>query len=160
MEACEIRLWEKGKWAASNEGESYVTEGQILLHNLIEEAKVGICSYISEDRVISKAMFIAKKKDCFEFWFNTDSTAELSEAVSDKKNFTLFIFDSEKVMSAMLTGKMEVESNLEIKREVWRTEFDEWYNDGIESAEYMVIHFHAQECRFFHDGVRMELSGG
>lgn len=157
MEISEVKVWRNGKWSVYENREDYIEWCDSVLSSLFMKADVAMCSYIQNDQVISKAMYIVKKKDNSELWFNSDSTAELTQVIHPELKFTLFIYDQESVGSLMLVGKMEIEKNEDIKKEVWKEEFNDWYICGIQSEDYAVIHFQAMEYRIFNDGVQIKL---
>lgn len=77
--------------------------------------------------------------------------------IDPKVTFTILIYDKESVESLMLIGKMGIEKNIDKKKELWKEEFKDWYIDGIQSEDYVVIHFQAEEYRIFSDGVQIEM---
>lgn len=157
MKISNVKVWEKGKWSVSKNEDKYEGLCNSVLSNLLAKADVAICSYVRDDRVISKAMYIMKKEGNGKFWFNSDNTAELTQMIAPKVTFTILIYDKESVESLMLTGKMGIEENVDIRRELWREEFKDWYIDGIQSEDYVVIRFQAEEYRIFSDGVQIEM---
>ena len=98
-----------------------------------------------------------KKRNYSELWFNSDSTAELTQIINPELKFTILIYDKESVGSLMLIGEMEIEANEDIIKEVWKEEFNDWYIGGIQSKDFAVIHFRAEECRVFNNGIQIDL---
>lgn len=62
MKISKVKVWEKGKWSVSKNEDKYEGLCNSVLSNLLEKADVAICSYVRDDRVISKAMYIVKKR--------------------------------------------------------------------------------------------------
>ena len=157
MKISKVKVWEKGKWSVSENEDKYEGLCKSVLSNLFAKADVAICSYVMGDRVISKIMYIVRKEGNGGLWFNSDNTAELTQMIDPKMTFTVLIYDKDSVESLMLTGKMEIEENIDIKEEVWKEEFKDWYIGGIQSEDYVVIHFQTEEYRIFSDGVQLEM---
>ena len=157
MNISEVKVWTNGKWSVYEDKEEYIEWCDSVLSSLFLKAEIAVCSYSQGDQVISKAMYIMKKRDNSELWFNSDSTAELTQIIHPGLKFTLLIYDTESIGSLMLVGEMKIEKNEDIKKEVWKEEFNDWYIDGIQSKDYAVIHFQAMEYRVFNDGVQIKL---
>lgn len=157
MNISKVKVWENGKWSVSEDIEKYNGWYSSVLSDLFLKSDIAVCSYSSGDKIISKTMYIVKKRNYSELWFNSDSTAELTQIINPGLKFTILIYDKESVGSLMLIGKMEIETNEDIVKEVWKEEFNDWYIGGIQSKDYAVIHFRAEECRVFNSGIQIDL---
>lgn len=157
MNISEVKVWANGKWSVFEDKQKYNGWCDSMLSGLFLKIDVAVCSYCLNDKVISEVMHIVKRKNNSELWFNSDSTAELTQIVNSGLNFTLLMYDNENVESLMLTGKMEIEENEDIKKEIWKEEFGDWYFGGVPSEDCAVIHFQAEEYRVFNNVEQIEL---
>ncbi len=157
MNISEVKVWENGKWSVSEDKEKYSGWCNSVLSDLFLKSDIAVCSYSSGDKIISKTMYIVKKRNNSELWFNSDSTAELTQIINPELKLKILTYDKESVESLMLIWKMKIETNEEIINEVWKEEFNDWYIGGIQSQDYAVIHFCAEECRVFNDGIQIDL---
>lgn len=94
MEISEVKVWRNGKWSVYENRKDYIEWCDSVLSSLFMKADVAMCSYIQNDQVISKAMYIVKKKDNSELWFNSDSTAELTQVIQKKRYSCIWIRSS------------------------------------------------------------------
>ena len=156
MKIYEIRVWDKGKWIYSYDKEKYKKISEVIYKSLFKESEVAICSYISRNKIITKAMYVVKRNAYSTLWFNTDSTAELTQNIKDTMRATVYMFNSE-IKSLMLLGTMTVEKDYKIREEVWKPEFDDWYIGGISCNDFQVIKFEAYEGYVFYDGMLIKL---
>lgn len=157
MEITEVKTWIQGKWVITNDKENYMDKSREVIERLLNSEEVAICSYYTENKIKTKAMYIVKKSSELELWFNSDSTAELTQLIEGQMDCTIYVYNKENVEGVMLEGSLNIERDSAIRAKMWKAEFEDWYIGGIRSEDYQVIRFVADKCVIFTDGMQIKM---
>ena len=100
-----------------------------------------------------KAMFMPRKIEgnCFYFSTNTSSMRAQQFLKNEKASIYFYQRSRYRYEGLMLTGKMEVLQDPEIKKEIWRSGDTMFYKQGVDDPDYCVLKFTAEKGRHYCD---------
>lgn len=120
------------------------------MYGFIEEQSVAVVASLDEDGFPNvKAMYAPRKIDgnCFYFTTNTSSMRSQQFMKNPKASVYFYKKGRYKYEGIMLIGTMEVLTDEEIKREIWRTGDEFYYHLGVTDPDYCVLKFTAVKGR-------------
>lgn len=100
-----------------------------------------------------KAMLAPRKieNNCFYFTTNTSSLRVSQYLENEKASIYFYKRGRFSYEGIMLVGKMEVLTDEETKKEIWRTGDTMFYKKGVTDPDYCVLKFTAQKGRHYRD---------
>lgn len=120
----------------------------------IQKQKTAFIASVDEEGFPNiKAMFAPRKIDgnCFYFSTNTSSLRSRQYIKNEKASIYFYNRGRFRYEGIMLTGKMEVLQDEEIKKEIWQTGDTMYYRQGVTDPDYCVLRFTAQRGRYYCD---------
>lgn len=112
-----------------------------------------ILSCVDEDGFpMTKAVVPGKTRDNFEeMYFCTNTSSKFANAV-DKNSKTGVYFFSRKLIwkGCFLKGKMEIVSDMDVKKQLWQNKFKKAYKEqSFTDPDFCVLKFVAEKGRFY-----------
>mgnify|MGYP004463369617 CR=1 FL=1 len=100
-----------------------------------------------------KAMLAPRKieNNCFYFTTNTSSLRVSQYLENEKASIYFYKRGRFSYEGIMLIGRMEVLTDEEIKKEIWRTGDTMFYKKGVTDPDYCVLKFTVQKGRHYRD---------
>ena len=119
--------------------------------NLIDAQGVSFIGSVDEDGFPNmKAMLPPRKREGIKkFWFTTNTSSRRVAQYRANPNACIYFFDKRFFRGVQLLGTMEVLTDADTKREIWREGDDRYYSGGITDSDYCVLKFTAQSGRFY-----------
>jgi general stress protein 26 len=97
-----------------------------------------------------KTMIIMDHEGLKRIWFSTNtSSRRIAQFRRDPKGCVYFL-DSEAWKGLMLTGEMEILTDAESRRRLWRPGYERYYPLGVDDPDYSVLRFTAAKGNFYH----------
>ena len=100
-----------------------------------------------------KAMLAPRKieNNCFYFTTNTSSLRVSQYLENEKASIYFYKRGRFSYEGIMLVGRMEVLTDEETKKEIWRTGDTMFYKKGVTDPDYCVLKFTAEKGRHYRD---------
>lgn len=100
-----------------------------------------------------KAMLAPRKieNNCFYFTTNTSSLRVSQYLENEKASIYFYKRRRFSYEGIMLVGRMEVLTDEETKKEIWRTGDTMFYKKGVTDPDYCVLKFTAEKGRHYRD---------
>lgn len=120
----------------------------------IQKQKTAFVASVDEEGFPNiKAMFMPRKIEgnCFYFSTNTSSMRAQQFLKNEKASIYFYQRSRYRYEGLMLTGKMEVLQDSEIKKEIWRSGDTMFYKQGVDDPDYCVLKFTAEKGRHYCD---------
>ena len=120
----------------------------------IQKQKTAFVASVDEEGFPNiKAMFMPRKIEgnCFHFSTNTSSVRAQQFLKNEKASIYFYQRSRYRYEGLMLTGKMEVLQDPEIKKEIWRSGDTMFYKQGVDDPDYCVLKFTAEKGRHYCD---------
>ena len=120
----------------------------------IQKQKTAFVASVDEEGFPNiKAMFMPRKIEgnCFYFSTNTSSMRAQQFLKNEKASIYFYQRSRYRYEGLMLTGKMEVLQDPEIKKEIWRSGDTMFYKQGGDDPDYCVLKFTAEKGRHYCD---------
>lgn len=120
----------------------------------IQKQKTAFVASVDEEGFPNiKAMFMPRKIEgnCFYFSTNTSSMRAQQFLKNEKASIYFYQRSRYRYEGLMLTGKMEVLQDPEIKKEIWRFGDTMFYKQGVDDPDYCVLKFTAEKGRHYCD---------
>ena len=125
------------------------------LGSFIDKQKVSfICSVDGDGFPNIKAMLKPRKRvGLKEFYFSTNTSSMRVKQFRDDPKASIYFYHKGliKYEGVMLTGRMEVLTDQEIKNEIWRKGDSMFYKKGVTDPDYCVLRFTAEKGRHYCD---------
>lgn len=120
----------------------------------IQKQKTAFVASVDEEGFPNiKAMFMPRKIEgnCFYFSTNTSSMRAQQFLKNEKASIYFYQRSRYRYEGLMLTGKMEVLQDPEIKKEIWCSGDTMFYKQGVDDPDYCVLKFTAEKGRHYCD---------
>lgn len=120
----------------------------------IQKQKTAFVASVDEEGFPNiKAMFMPRKIEgnCFYFSTNTSSMRAQQFLKNEKASIYFYQRSRYRYEGLMLTGKMEVLQDPEIKKEIWRSGDTMFYKQVVDDPDYCVLKFTAEKGRHYCD---------
>jgi general stress protein 26 len=97
-----------------------------------------------------KALLKMETEGLKTVWFSTNtSSRRVAQFRSDPRACVYFV-DFSDWMGLMLVGEMEVLSDPESRRRLWRDGYEQYYPLGVSDPDYTVLRFKAASANYYH----------
>ena len=111
-----------------------------------------ISSVDNEGYPCTKAMLAPRKREGIKVFYFTTNTFSLRVAhYKANPKASIYFCDAEGFKGMMLRGTMEVLTDAESKKMIWRDGDEQYYPDGVADPNYCVLKFTATDGRFYSD---------
>ena len=125
------------------------------IEEFIDKQKVSfVCSIDDENYPNVKAMLKPRKRiGLKEFYFSTNTSSMRVKQYLENPNACIYFFHKGliKYTGVMLTGKMEVLTDSETKKMIWKRGDTVFYKQGVTDPDYCVLRFTASRGRYYRD---------
>lgn len=100
-----------------------------------------------------KAMLAPRKIDGDTFYFTTNTSSMRVAQYKNDEKASIYFFNKGrfKYEGVMLVGNMDVLTDEETKKEIWRTGDSMFYRGGVTDPDYCVLKFTAIKGRYYCD---------
>lgn len=96
-----------------------------------------------------KGMLKIKTEELRTFWFCTNTPAMRVQQFKENPKACVYFADTAKYEGLMLIGEMEILTDYETRKEMWREGFEIYYPKGIDDPYYCVLKFTAHSARYY-----------
>jgi general stress protein 26 len=118
---------------------------------LIEKSKEAFVGSVDQDGYPNiKAMLKIETEGLRTFWFSTNTPALRVQQFKENPKASVYFADVQAYKGIMLLGEMEVLTDYEVRKKMWREGFEIYYPGGIDDPYYCVLKFTAQKARFYY----------
>jgi len=126
-------------------------DSEKTIGNIIDKQKTAFISSVDSDGFPNtKAMLSPRKRvGIKEFWFTTNTSSMRASQFSENEKACIYFCDNRFFRGVMLKGKMEVLTDAEIKKEIWRIGDTMYYPKGVTDPDYCVLKFTAESGRYY-----------
>lgn len=119
--------------------------------NLIDKQKTAYLGSVDAEGFPNvKAMLQPNEREgirCLYFSTNTSSMRVLQYQENDKA--CVYFCDKRFFRGVMLRGRIEVLTDAETKRRLWREGDERYYPGGVDDPDYCILRFTAQDGRYY-----------
>ena len=124
---------------------------QETIGNLIEKQSVSFISSVDENGYPNtKAMLAPVKRNGIKtFYWHTNSPSMRIKQFRENPKACVYFYDKRFFRGVMLKGTMEVLDDKEIKKKIWRDEFEMYYKGGMYGGDFIIIKFTAENGRYY-----------
>jgi len=119
---------------------------------LINKQGVSFISSVDENGFPNtKAMLPPCKREGIKtFYWHTNSPSMRIKHYRNNPKACIYFVDNKNIAGVMLKGKMEVLDNMEIKKELWKDSFSQYYTGGVDGGDYIILKFTAEAGRYYY----------
>ena len=125
------------------------------IEKFIARRKVSfICSVDRDGDPAVKAMLKPRKRSGLrEFYFSTNTSSMRVRHFRENPKASIYFYRKGlvKYTGILLTGRMEVLTDQEIKNEIWKKGDTMFYKGGVTDPDYCVLKFTAEKGRYYRD---------
>ncbi len=122
------------------------------LFDFIARQKTAFIASVDEDGFPNiKAMFSPGKMEGNSFYFSTNTSSMRTQQFMKNPKASIYFYNRGrfKYEGLMLTGAVEVLTDLEIKKELWHETDIMYYRQGVTDPDYCVLKFTATKGRYY-----------
>jgi general stress protein 26 len=118
---------------------------------LVERSGIALVGSNGEDgHPWIKAMLKMETAELETVWFSTNtSSRRVAQFLRDPRASVYFV-DFSDWMGLMLSGEIEVLSDPESRRRLWREGYEQYYPLGVADPDYTVLRFSATNANYYH----------
>jgi general stress protein 26 len=118
---------------------------------LVERSGIALVGSNGEDgHPWIKAMLKMETAELETVWFSTNTSSKrVAQFLRDPKASVYFV-DFSDWMGLMLSGEIEVLSDPESRRRLWREGYEQYYPLGVADPDYTVLRFSAASANYYH----------
>ena len=120
----------------------------------IQKQKTAFVASVDEEGFPNiKAMFMPRKIEGNCFYFSTNTSSMRAQQFLKNEKASIYFYQRRRYRyeGLMLTGKMEILQDPEIKKEIWRSGDTMFYKQGVDDPDYCVLKFTAEKGRHYCD---------
>ena len=125
------------------------------IERFIDKQKVSFIASVDEEGFPNvKAMLRPRKHTGLkEFWFSTNTSSMRVKQFLDNPKACIFFYHKGliKYVGVMLSGTMEVLTDQESKKMIWKRGDTLFYKGGVTDPDYCVLKFTAEKGRYYCD---------
>lgn len=123
-----------------------------MMDELIERSgNAYVCSVDEAGYPLVKCMF-ARGKSGNQFYFSSNLSSRRTGQFLHNSKSSVYFCDEANFQAVLLSGEMEVLTDLDHRRMIWREGDEQYYPTGVEDADYCVLRLTARRgrCYLFH----------
>lgn len=98
-----------------------------------------------------RAMLKMENEGLKTIWFSTNTSSKKIQQIAEDPRSCVYFWDSLHFKGLKLFGKIEVLTDLESKRRLWRKGFEMYYPKGVDDPDYSVLRFVAHQGNYYHN---------
>jgi len=119
---------------------------------LIDYCNIAMIGSINNDGYPNiKAMLKLETEGVKNMWFSTNTSSKRVAQFKNNPKACVYFVRENPYKGLMLIGTIEVLSDLESKKKLWREGFEIYYPKGIEDPDYSVFHFTATSGNYYYN---------
>lgn len=122
------------------------------IFSFIEKQNVAFIASVDEEGFPNmKAMLMPRKVEGNRLYFTTNTSSMRVQQYEKNEKACIYFYNKGrfKYEGIMLVGSMEVLTDEEIKKEIWRTGDTMYYRKGVSDPDYCVLKFTAYKGRHY-----------
>ena len=118
---------------------------------LIEKQSVSFIGSVDENGYPNtKAMLPPCKREGIKtFYWHTNSPSMRIRQYKNNSKACVYFYDKRFFRGVMLKGVMEVLDDKNIKKELWRNDYEKYYKDGMDGGDFIILKFTAETGRYY-----------
>lgn len=127
-------------------------EQEILdqINALIDETRdIVVCSVDENGCPNAKAMFKTEHEGLKTFLFSTNTSSQRVQQFTYNRSACLYFLGRSQINGLMLSGKMKVCSERELRERLWVDGNEQFYPLGIDDPDYTVLRFTAEKGNYY-----------
>lgn len=97
-----------------------------------------------------KAMLLLEPKGLKTIYFSTNTSSKRVKQFRNYPKSSVYLCDEKNYRGVLLTGTMQVRTDVETKTRMWREGFEMYYPKGIDDDDYCVLEFTAERGNHYH----------
>ena len=97
-----------------------------------------------------KAMLKMETEDLKTVWFSTNTSSRRVAQFREDPRACVYFVDFSDWMGLMLVGQVEILSDPESRRRIWRDGYETYYPLGVNDPDYTVLRFSAASANYYH----------
>lgn len=118
---------------------------------LIESCNIAMVGSNGDDGYPNiKAMIKIEAEGIKTIWFSTNTSSKRVSQFEKNEKACVYFADEGNFKGLMLLGDMEVLSDIESKKRIWREGCEIYYPLGVEDPDYSVLRFTAKKGNYYH----------
>ena len=124
------------------------------LTKFLSKQKTAFLSSIDDNGFpCTRAMMAPRKIEKNAFWFSTNTSSKKVAQYANNPNACLYFYRRGrfKFQGAMLKGAVEICTDPQTKRDIWRFGDTLFYKGGVTDPDYCVLKFTASEAEYYCD---------
>lgn len=144
-------LQEFGKEYIKSGGINVIEEIKLKSLELIKKSSVSFIGSVNDEGFPNiKAMLAPREINGLkEIYFSTNTSSVRVNQFRKNPKASLYFYDEKLFLGILLEGIMEVFTDIDTKKRIWRDGDTIYYKKGIEDADYCVLRFTAKTGRFY-----------
>ncbi|MCL2884666.1 MAG: pyridoxamine 5'-phosphate oxidase family protein [Oscillospiraceae bacterium] len=121
------------------------------IHDLRKQGGTAYVASVNEDGYPQiKAMLVLEYDSLTTHYFSTNLSSKRAQQFLKNPKASIYYCDAAQFKGALFTGTMAVCTDHEIKALLWRDGFEIYYPQGVDDADYCVLHFTADTVNYYH----------
>ena len=106
-----------------------------------------------------KAMLVFERDSMATQYFSTNTSSRRVKQFRDNPKASVYYCDAANFKGALFTGTIEVCTDTETKKFLWREGFEMYYPEGVTDEDYCVFKFTAATVNYYHgeDNISFEI---
>jgi general stress protein 26 len=126
-------------------------EGRRKALALVERSGIALVGSNSEDgHPWIKAMLKMETEELKTVWFSTNTSSRRVAQFLRDPHASVYFVDFSDWMGLMLAGEVEVLSDPESRKRLWRDGYEQYYPLGVDDPDYSVLRFSASSANYYH----------
>ena len=97
-----------------------------------------------------KAMLVSRRENGNVFYFDSNNSAQRTAQWQKNPNACVYFCGGPIYRGVMLSGRMEILNDLELKKRHWKPGMKSIYKGGVNDPDYCVLKFTAGSGRYYH----------
>lgn len=100
-----------------------------------------------------KAMFKIEAEGIHTLWFSTNTSSKRVTQLRENPRACIYIADHNSVRGLMLTGEIEILTDMDSRQRLWKDGCEIYYPQGVSDPDYSVLRFTARKGNYY-EGLR------
>ncbi len=118
---------------------------------LVERSGIALVGSNSEDgHPWIKAMLKMETEDLKTVWFSTNTSSKRVSQFRVDPRACVYFVDFSDWMGLMLIGEVELLTDSESRKRLWRDGYEQYYPLGLGDPDYTVLRFNAASANYYH----------
>ena len=119
--------------------------------NLIDKQSICFIGSVDENGYPNtKAMLPPVRREGIRtFYWHTNSPSMRIKQYRDNPKACVYFCDKRFFRGVMLRGTMEVLDDQDVRKELWKDEYNQYYTGGVDGGDFIIIKFTAENGRYY-----------